>query len=484
MLNKEMKIKFWKTDAFADVSLFSKYNKIIEKGYNYSEYDNTYVSRFYRNHSKILQFPDELLLFLRNIIGIVLVTGCCPDIFNYKIVLKEPPYYGNYEGEVGAHEHGIQIMPYTGKQNIEELPYSLSVKERLPKFELICKEDDKHKIIIYKSLYNESLIVITNKLTWEILFKTLLIDFSNIEPVLDTPEKKKTYTTVMNLIQAMCTRDDDLFNNNIDVLLNEIIPIAQKERYSKFFTFDQTERIKNIKMQRLQKENEINRWLGAIADSQKKINELNLLYEAILNNKYADANEIAEYLINNPYIEITYSTHYRDEGYINLKVTAPLLYYDEDYLEAIIENQEITSDNSPKKWLLYDYVFLQKKCKIWTQCDLEFDLKNYSVAPIDTRYEKEYLPHPHIAIYHCLGNHNEQIRRWREVFDYIGCFEQIISMAMNMNFTDSIVTERLVDELCNNNSGHGFENISCFEDENGVLYTFKELYEKVFNSRF
>ena len=67
-----------------------------------------------------------------------------------------------------------------------------------------------------------------------------------------------------------------------------------------------------------------------------------------------------------------------------------------------------------------------------------------------------------------------EIQKWIQNRDYIGCFEQIISMAMNLNFTDSTVIEKLYENLTDSD----LAEVVCFKDKaTGIFYSFQEIYE-------
>lgn len=483
MLEKQYKMDFSKSEIS---SLYAVYCSEIAEVYQGSTHTTSIYKHNY-NYVSLLKTHNQYN-FLRTLLSLIIYAGCLKDITHFTIYELELPHFGTIEGvnnySTTSNELLIEFLKQdTNKTTKTEEEIQVYANKRYYNFERVLQEDQQHTIFIYESCSPNQFIVYSTKITEELYLKAILLKLNQIEKDFDTEEKRKTYITITEIIKAMCLKDSEAFNNNLEILFEEILPQIQLKIYKGIFEFGKNKKKSNLITRRKNLENDIENELYRIASLRKQIEEVNMLYETLKKSTTLNTTEVAEYLQNNKYITPVLNEFNEPEtpDYLRLKITAPMLYYDEDYLETILESQDITIDTDPLRYVFYDYILYQQNYKIWTQSVILFDINNYYIQTTTEANKELYYPHPHLTEYGCTGNHEEQIQSWRDTLDYIGCFEQIISMVMNLNLTDSIVMETMEDHLFESNrDSYYYGDIPCFENtETGEFVSFRDIYKEV-----
>lgn len=331
--------------------------------------------------------------------------------------------------------------------------------EELKTIELTLQEDRKHFIKVLKN--ENTLLIFSNRWSWELYFKAKALQYRFFE------DKSQTYNKdVIECILALANKDIDTFNKYINKILN--YKTWEKYRYAKFLKCfkssretrlkEKESRIKEYAYKIEQLENELKDFLRYYRDC---LEEYNLLYNT---KETVDPNEIVDYLINHRYIK---EIKYKSEELVELYIEAPITYFDQDLAE------EYWTSTDEQDYFLKE-VFVNRTYKMWVHCKVELNTHSFKTFPITIGDEGTYYPHPHVDRYRCQGNHPNEIRKWINEYDYIGCIEQIMTMVYNLNFSDATVVNEMLYQL-----DEMYGNIKCFEDKDGNFITYNELIEKM-----
>jgi hypothetical protein len=171
-----------------------------------------------------------------------------------------------------------------------------------------------------------------------------------------------------------------------------------------------------------------------ILKSYQILNERAQFYEA--NPQNTDTKIIKKYLSKTPYIKEVYKY---DAQTLKFVYEAPMLYYSKTVVQKLRD-----TTLSDKKAEVYD-IFLNDRFTMYTRCALLLDIYTFRLTQSYIGSSDELYGHPHIDNYGCFGNHIDAIRDWAERKDYLGVLEQMSAMVLNLNFTDSIVINSMVD---------------------------------------
>lgn len=142
---------------------------------------------------------------------------------------------------------------------------------------------------------------------------------------------------------------------------------------------------------------------------------------------------------------------------VDYMISSTLDYYDADELKRIfdrensyIHSREDAQGDFGRKML--KALFLDEKAKLRTQCT--FTLTNYEglepyTYEVQPPYAATHFPHPHLVYYGCLGGNREYIIKFLKDGNWDLAIEQTIAASQNINFGDSTVVTRFMNELYN-----------------------------------
>jgi hypothetical protein len=167
-----------------------------------------------------------------------------------------------------------------------------------------------------------------------------------------------------------------------------------------------------------------------------KLQRLTEEYNLLLNSEETvDIDEILDYIDRHHYIK---DVNRNGTTTLEFLIEAPLIYFDEDYIE------DYKAYPTPNMKYVMEEVFLKKKYRLWAQSKIQLNTANFRTGALHiSPTSNALLPQPHLSRYGCQGNHPDQIRKWISNYDYIGCIEQIMVMACNLNWTDGIVIQEM-----------------------------------------
>lgn len=248
---------------------------------------------------------------------------------------------------------------------------------------------------------------------------------SNIEPVI-------------NLLNALAQEDMDTANEILisllgtqvmkDYLLDTVLTIFEENDKR------QINETYNSMQNCIDNMESLKKRYTDILKSYQILNERAQFYEA--NPQNTDTKIIKKYLSKTPYIKEVYKY---DAQTLKLIYEAPMLYYSKTVVQKLRD-----ATLSDKKAEVYD-IFLNDRFIMYTRCALLLDIYTFRLTQSYIGSSDELYGHPHIDSYGCFGNHIDAIRDWAERKDYLGVLEQMSAMVLNLNFTDSIVINSMVE---------------------------------------
>lgn len=464
-----------------NVIQIGKLNERI-KDYAFRKTEGIISSNFCSRHTDP-RYPVGLIDLLDNIIRILIKNKCLimhHTNINIQITALKHDAHHHIHTYTDTDSFYINILHTTTEEfENKEQPLLAYINDSMayeyPNVAQTLIESANHKTaFIYTSDFKY--IVITNKASNNILLKAFLyIIQTNKKAELDN-KQQEIYDIIFDFLSDLINKDTEAVNTSA-IKLDEYCNIHKiREQYTHLFKYDYERTKQHLENTKRNLHDKIGRYLTELHYAYQELEDINTRFKACkaLDDDYVK--EIVDYLVNNPYLDI--ADPYIDDNRILLRVYAPIMYYDDDYLETILD-ERYYSDDSPE-YLLFNNIFLNKEYTFWTYSLLYFDLTNFNTTPYNDdglRNTKSYFPHPHIMEYHCQGNHENEIEKWIQNHDYIGCFEQIISMAMNFNFYDDIVLDRFISNIIDNFYHRNLDTIKTFEKD-GKWYSFNDILEE------
>jgi hypothetical protein len=337
--------------------------------------------------------------------------------------------------------------------------------------EYALKQSPSHELKIFQNPINNVLYVFTNKLIkWETLYKLKAIQnkldetyCKNFCP--ETIEAYKAFTE--NNPEALKTALEKAINND---KFKEIL----FTKFYKLFTKDKDSRIQNFEYQLSDYRNQITEFENRIANAATKIKEINEELDYLLNSESNEENirMLKKYLDKHPYIK-HYTIGSGSKNELAFYFEAPIQYYSDYAVEKLQKNYK----ESDIKYKILQ-LFLDKRYQLWTRCELKFNVNNFGLRCNSLVQEDNFINHPHIDEYHCLGNHRDALDDPAKRGDYLTAIEQISQSVMNMNFFDACVARFLIVKLTNNLSRFK----TWIDTETGEILTTEEAIERTFNN--
>ena len=196
-------------------------------------------------------------------------------------------------------------------------------------------------------------------------------------------------------------------------------------------------------------------------------------------NVKQDIAEIADYILNNPYIVDYYA---RDEKYFIVAIETPLEYVDVSALKKMLANPTsylyphyqssipASVQNHEQDFILMlKDLFITGKYKVYTRAEIVFDFENkkadplrysgtYSTSRLSSRrpenwkLSKRYkdnpdrciTPHMHIEYYDCWSGNKTNITKTLNNNDIVGALDIAISTTKDINVNDGTVFSRFI----------------------------------------
>lgn len=218
----------------------------------------------------------------------------------------------------------------------------------------------------------------------------------------------------------------------------------------------------------------------------KANNEITALEKSLL-TQYTQQEEARRLLEAAKYTadSISIEKYYTDERIKYFKIKDELLYidlycpmtnYNTRYVEKQINNPT-SIINSKDLGDIFKAVFVDEDYELYTYTGMAISLtgKRTPSKTLDNpRMLEPVLRHPHIYHYNCFGSYSREIMKTASTMDLETLLLTCISVASNLNFTDSTVINTFCRDINNN------KDISCIKDlHTGEWLTVAELQERL-----
>lgn len=191
-------------------------------------------------------------------------------------------------------------------------------------------------------------------------------------------------------------------------------------------------------------------------------NELNIrLYGLTQKTEASETNEIMEYFLMNPRLELEAVS----DTSISFYAKDYLAYFDKDFAERIIDNpnsfcykrngrsyQSIPANKMKK---LLRAIFIDEVLKIRFCAAYRFHINGNVEAMSGHEFGEDnssYMPNPHIDRYSCMGNYQQAINTLLEENQYVLALEQCVASAKSLNFADTTVMSCFMDIMYHENN--------------------------------
>ena len=205
----------------------------------------------------------------------------------------------------------------------------------------------------------------------------------------------------------------------------------------------------------------------------------------ILEDLEATTNEVEEEIKNA--IKIENIVKVACQGNVLIEyIKAPVTFFEADECECVMKNY---NEDTPI-WKFLNETFIEQKYKLNVLNKFYFDYaqgtpfnKPGSMDSNDlANYNCWYNPHTHF--YNCLGDYEPQLRKLHNEKDLLMYNNVAIASTKSINFRDGAVTRRWLEDITRwvnaepnyNPYGISLIDIKAFEDEQGNLHSFRELF--------
>ncbi len=373
----------------------------------------------------------------------------------YNGYLTDAPYYRNVVSSYINSEYYSFIVCECPRTRYEDFQNS----KHLQVAEETIRTDSNHFLKV--STINRVFTVFTNKpLTLEQITKLKMLQWSIYKDGRTTPKEEPG-----QLLEAILEKDITKCNEIIDTIIAypEIKQIHFEE-LAKMFQPNYQARINRETNKIRDLENRFMDLQNHLSATAIEINEINekILFLKEQENKVEDNSALMIYLMNHPYIKNI--TKY-DTQNVDLYYEAPILDYDPYIINRIIKNH-----NDEKKKILR--AFLDDKYQLMTRCRIRFNTQNFNVRPVSIG-TADYIGHPHLDTYECTGTHAVIIDDIAQTGDYHMVIDHISQMVLNLNFSDSVVIQWMLNELI-----YYPDKLTWFSKETGELVTTRQIMEE------
>lgn len=227
-----------------------------------------------------------------------------------------------------------------------------------------------------------------------------------------------------------------------------------------------TDKIKNLN-------EKIEDYQRIISEYLREIRERQLKLVGVEAQLSTSGNEFAAYFSSNKSLELVDA----EDGRLTFIAKGYFEFYDEELAKTVINNDDSaiyeTSHDSVDVEKLFTAIFIDHKMRLRSCAAYTLNIAEYSVSGRDGwRFPTgfTYFPNTHIQSYHCLGDYRESMIEALKNNDMITATELCGASVRSLNFADTTVMERLVNDLFSS-------RMACVELPDGKLMTVKEAIE-------
>ena len=199
------------------------------------------------------------------------------------------------------------------------------------------------------------------------------------------------------------------------------------------------------------------------------------------NNAAAELNELKTTL-SQPFI----SNLNIDGNYLIFTLQSYMDFYDTDLLDCVLNGLDNRDDMESENFKVFlTEVFKEQHYKLRVRSKFQYKLDthdtNYRLNTSQDDYTADAdnrLCNPHLLFYNCLGNYAAQLAKAQADSNLDIFINLALASTRSINFADGAVCSRWKCYF-NPDNTNNWLNRRCLEDEEGNLYTIKEVIDKV-----
>ena len=214
----------------------------------------------------------------------------------------------------------------------------------------------------------------------------------------------------------------------------------------------------------------------SISECLNKIDSHKVRIAELESRPDSDKNEVSDFFISHKALGV-YECSKGTNNILRYFVLETIEYYDVDEFKRAYNNHRscVGEASNDIRQILYS-IFAENKGKF--RVESRFELVNLSslkaMRGTTERFSGEYLPHPHLAHYACLGENGNYINKYMQDGDWDLAIEQSISATKNINFGDATVVSSFISDLRNR-----WRTCKCIIADNDVAMTPEEFYNYI-----
>jgi hypothetical protein len=160
-------------------------------------------------------------------------------------------------------------------------------------------------------------------------------------------------------------------------------------------------------------------------------------------------------------------------------------YYDTDLLDCVLNGLDDAYVKENNYSIFLNEVFKNQHYKLRVQSNFQYQLTNGNNRGYGIRVNQDDLGadmnnrlcNQHLQFYNCLGSYAAQLAKAQADGNLAVFIGLALASTRSINFADGAVNNRLKDEFDPDDTN--ILNRKCLEDEEGNLYTIKEVIDKV-----
>lgn len=205
----------------------------------------------------------------------------------------------------------------------------------------------------------------------------------------------------------------------------------------------------------------------------------------ILENLEATTNEVEEEIKTALKIENIVKVTCQGNKLVEY-IKAPVTFFEADECECVMKSY----DEDSVMWKFLNETFVEQKYKLNLLNKFIFDYNTNAsftkpgAINFSDLYEFSCWYNPHTNFYNCLGDYEPQLRKLHNDKDLLMFNNVAIASTKSINFRDGAVTRRWLEDINRwvsagpdyNYYGDSLLDVKAFEDEEGNIHSFKELF--------
>lgn len=374
---------------------------------------------------------------------------------------------------------GVKIYDYA--KRLAEDPVSHAVDK--PGVAVTLTQNRQHRVKVL--INNRAIFVLSNVMNHKFIRQTLsLLPFIVEDELL----KKEN---VLNCCKAVAN------NQSIKPYVEEMLLEAKKTQQQDFVNCikealnrKRNDRLTEVRSKISNIRNYIEDYQRTLNKEREKLAEAMLLEVGLTASPTAseeDVQAIIDFADKNQYIAgVTIKNRNTSDPRIQLQTLAPITFYEPEPLQKFIESrfrdEPYMSDIQRATLKVLEEVFCKEKYTMYCKTFIDIDTANSRALPKFSDNgisisDYDYMIQPHLYLYGCWGENDDNIRKELRDGDLLSAFQLIILAIQNINFTDYTVLRNFILKIKEHDILRRIKTFKSKEDEQ--WYSFNDIEESI-----